>query len=181
MQVKPGYKQTEVGVVPKDWSLVPLSTIATTVASGRTRSYSEFGDYFVFGSTGILGKTSKADYSGRAILVARVGANAGKLSLATGEYGVSDNTIIINIDQKHKLKYVWRQLQARRLNTLIFGSGQPLITGTQLKNLKLPFPPTIGEEEAIAEALGDTDALIESGVAPLNVENERQALLALSR
>jgi type I restriction enzyme, S subunit len=45
---------------------------------------------------------------------------------------------------------------------MVFGSGQPLITGTQIKNLLIPFPPTKAEQEAIAETLSDADALIES-------------------
>jgi type I restriction enzyme, S subunit len=45
---------------------------------------------------------------------------------------------------------------------MVFGSGQPLITGTQIKRLLIPFPPTKAEQEAIIEALGDADALIAS-------------------
>ncbi len=45
---------------------------------------------------------------------------------------------------------------------LIFGSGQPLITGGQLKQLQIPLPPTNAEQTAIAAALSDTDALIQS-------------------
>ena len=36
MEVKPGYKQTEVGVIPEDWRLQPIGDVATTVASGRS-------------------------------------------------------------------------------------------------------------------------------------------------
>ena len=45
---------------------------------------------------------------------------------------------------------------------MIFGSGQPLITGTQIKNIKLPFPPTKTEQNAIATILSDMDAEITS-------------------
>jgi type I restriction enzyme, S subunit len=38
--------------------------------------------------------------------------------------------------------------------------GQPLITGTQVKNLLIPFPPTEAEQEAIATVLSDMDAEI---------------------
>jgi type I restriction enzyme S subunit len=43
---------------------------------------------------------------------------------------------------------------------MVFGSGQPLITGTQIKNLVIPLPPTKAEQEAIAEVLNDMDAEI---------------------
>ena len=155
---KPGHKQTEAGVIPEDWALKTISSIATTVSSGRSHVDAEFGDFPVYGSTGMIGRTAKSDYAGRAILVARVGANAGTLNVVDGEYGVTDNTIILRINNSVLWSYVWRQLDAKQLNSMVFGSGQPLITGTQIKNLLVPFPPTKAEEEAIATILSDMDA-----------------------
>jgi type I restriction enzyme S subunit len=162
MEVRPGYKQTEVGVIPEDWILQQVGSFATTVASGRSHVNSQFGDYPVYGSTGVIGRSANSDYSGRAVLIARVGANAGKLSVVDGEYGVTDNTIMVKIASSVHMDFFWRQLEARRLNSMVFGSGQPLITGTQIKNLFIPLPPTKAEQEAIAGALSDADALIES-------------------
>ena len=157
-----GYKQTEFGVIPEDWILQEVGGIATTVASGRSHVNSQFGDYPVYGSTGIIGRSTHNDYAGKAVLVARVGANAGKLSVVDGEYGVTDNTIMVKINSSLHMDYFWRQLEAKRLNSMVFGSGQPLITGSQIKNLVIPLPPTKAEQEAIAEALSNADALIES-------------------
>jgi type I restriction enzyme, S subunit len=139
--MKVGHKQTEVGAIPEEWGLKPIDEIATTVASGRSSVDSEFGDFPVYGSTGMIGRSVKGDYSGRAILIARVGANAGKLTVVDGEYGVTDNTIILRVNNSVHWSYVWRQLEAKRLNSMVFGSGQPLITGTQIKRLLIPFPP----------------------------------------
>ena len=160
--IQTGYKQTEVGVIPEDWDLQVVGGVTTTVASGRSHVNSHFGDYPVYGSTGIIGRSTNRDYEGKAILIARVGANAGKLAVVDGEYGVTDNTIMVKIGSSVCMDYFWRQLEAKRLNTMVFGSGQPLITGTQIKNLVIHLPPTKAEQEAIAEALSDTDALIET-------------------
>lgn len=162
MEVRPGYKQTEVGVIPEDWRLERIGDIATTVASGRSHVDSEFGDFPVYGSTGVIGRCRNSTYSGKAILVARVGANAGKLTVVDGAYGVTDNTIIVRISSSYPMDYYRRQLEAKRLNSMVFGSGQPLITGTQIKRIVIPIPPTRAEQETIAEALSDADALIES-------------------
>jgi type I restriction enzyme, S subunit len=161
MEVKPGYQQTEAGIIPKEWAVHTLGALATMVASGRSSSGALTGDYPVHGSTGIIGYTSNPDYEGDAILAARVGANAGRLNFVSGEYSVTDNTIILHLNSNCCLAFFWRQLEAKRLNTLVFGSGQPLITGTQLKALPLATPP-LHEQEAIAEALSDADALIKS-------------------
>jgi type I restriction enzyme, S subunit len=48
--VKPGYKQTEVGVIPEDWEVVPLGDLKPFVTSGSrgwASYYAERGDLFV--------------------------------------------------------------------------------------------------------------------------------------
>ena len=159
MEVRPGYKQTEVGVIPMDWRVRSLGSMATMVASGRSSAGRSTGDFPVYGSTGIIGYTQNPEYEGNAILVARVGANAGKLNLVSGNYGVTDNTIMLRLSGDSYLPYYWRQLESKRLNSLVFGSGQPLITGTQLKALPMAVPNG-PEQKAIASALDDVDELL---------------------
>ncbi len=157
--LRPGYKQTEVGVIPEDWDVRSIGALATMVASGRSSAGTAAGDYPVHGSTGVIGYTSSPEYEGDAILAARVGANAGRLNFVSGKYGVTDNTIMLRLSSNCCLPYFWRQLEAKRLNTLVFGSGQPLITGTQLKVLPIATP-NLPEQRAIAAALSDVDALL---------------------
>lgn len=153
-----GYKQTEVGLIPEDWEIDQLGNLSPFIGSGKTATNGK-GEYLLFGSTGVIGTCKSPEYFGDAILVARVGANAGKLNFVTGEYGVSDNTIIVRIKSGFNVVFFKYQLIKKNLNTLVFGSGQPLITGSQLKALLLPVP-TIEEQTAIANALSDVDALI---------------------
>jgi type I restriction enzyme S subunit len=159
MGVKLGFKQTEAGLIPDDWKVLPVGCLATTVASGRSSAGKGTAAYPVYGSTGIIGFTSNPEYDGDAILVARVGANAGRVNFVSGKYGVTDNTIILRLRSNCSLAFVWRLLEAKRLNRLVFGSGQPLITGTQIKALGLALPP-FPEQTAIATALSDVDALL---------------------
>ena len=46
------------------------------------------------------------------------------------------------------------------LSHLVFGSGQPLITGGQLRNIEIPFPLTLHQNH-IAIILGDMDEEID--------------------
>ena len=140
---------------------VSIKDISLSVASGITKKKASRGKYNVYGSTGIIGYSNLYDYSGVKILVARVGANAGTINIVDGKYGVSDNTIIIDVSQQYNVKYVYYQLKYLNLHSLIFGSGQPLITGTQLKQLKFRNAE-LKEQAAIAEALSDVDSLISS-------------------
>ena len=140
---------------------VSIKDVSLLVASGITKKKASRGKYNVYGSTGIIGYSNLYDYSGVKILVARVGANAGTINIVDGKYGVSDNTIIIDVSQQYNVKYVYYQLKYLNLHSLIFGSGQPLITGTQLKQLKFRNVE-LKEQVAIVEALSDIDGLIVS-------------------
>lgn len=153
-----GYKHTELGMTPEDWDVSPLAKHTLFVGSGKTNTKSK-GAFPLFGSTGQIGSCLNPEYEGDAILIARVGANAGKLSFVSGQYGVSDNTIIVKLKPQNNIHFFKYWLIFQNLNSLVFGSGQPLITGTQLKELLLPTP-SINEQTAIANVLFDTDALI---------------------
>ena len=161
MATQTGYKTSELGIIPQDWEVVELGEVCNYIGSGTT-STKGAGNFLLYGSTGIIGTCEYAKYAGDAILVARVGANAGQVSSVSGRYGVSDNTIIIQVKNPINYFFIKYILQFRNLNTLIFGSGQPLITGTQLKNFKIAIPKSTIEQTAIATALSDTDALISS-------------------
>lgn len=55
--MRPGYKQTEVGVIPEDWVLKRLGEI-TNIATGNTpptRDAANYGDEFLFVSPADLG------------------------------------------------------------------------------------------------------------------------------
>lgn len=155
-------KETSDQGSPSGWHSVSVDRLTTTVASGKSRSDTTGGDWPVFGSTGVIGSSPQPEYEGQAILVARVGANAGSLQVASGRYGVTDNTIIIRVNASASWRFVWRQLQAANLNSMVFGSGQPLITGSQIKALELALPVDHRDQERIADVLDDADTLIDS-------------------
>ena len=162
MNPKAGYKQTEVGVIPEDWAIYSFGVMAASIASGKSKKRSLAGRFPVFGSTGIIGFTNQPEYKGNAILVARVGANAGKLNIVSGEYNVTDNTLIIRTCKNIDIYFSYHLLCKCNLNSIVFGSGQPLITGTQLKALLVAAPISEEEQQAIAAALSDADEWIAS-------------------
>ena len=120
----------------EEWNYESLDTIAPNITSGRSKP--SLGEYNLYGSTGIIGKTATADYSGDMLLVARVGANAGSLQLVNDSCGITDNTLIIK-SCKLSSHYLYFYLQHYNLNRLVFGSGQPLITAGMLKKVRIPF------------------------------------------
>ena len=119
-----------------EWDFELLDAIAPNITSGKSKP--SIGEYNLYGSTGIIGKTANADYSGDMLLVARVGANAGSLQLVNDNCGITDNTLIIK-PCKLSSHYLYFYLQRYNLNRLVFGSGQPLITASMLKKVRIPF------------------------------------------
>lgn len=154
------FKQTEIGEIPEDWEVKELGELCKSIASGKNKDKSSFGLYPVYGSTGVIGYTNKPSYNCDSILVARVGANAGFVNKVCDKYDVSDNTLVIK-EITLNINFLKEKLIYQQLNKMVFGSGQPLITGGQLKSLLFAFPPIIAEQTAIANVLSSMDKEIE--------------------
>ncbi len=137
-----------------------MGEVTESIKSGKSTSV-ENGIFPLYGSTGIIGKCSDSSHKGEFILIARVGANAGTINLIEDEFGVSDNTLVVSCNKSSFIVYLYYYLGFYNLNRLIFGSGQPLITGGQLKVLKLNLP-AFPEQQKIANFLSNVDSKIES-------------------
>ena len=131
-----------------------------SVSSGKSTTKSKRGIYPIYGSTGKISSSEKYEYEGENILIARVGANAGSIYLVNGKYNVTDNTLILSLKKDIDLHYIYFWLTNFNLTRLIFGSGQPLITGKIIKSLMFDFPQ-IREQQKIASFLFSIDKKIE--------------------
>jgi type I restriction enzyme S subunit len=152
--------KNEQGSDYPEWEDESLNDVCLAISSGKSKKDDRENGYPLYGSTGIIGRTNVADYEGEYLLVARVGANAGYSYAINGKCGISDNTLVINVDgKKAVLKYLSYFLYNFDLNRLIFGSGQPLVTGSQLKAIELRLP-SIPEQQKIADCLTSLDELI---------------------
>jgi type I restriction enzyme S subunit len=137
----------------------PLGSVTTSVSSGKTTHRDPGGRKPLYGSTGQIGVTNRIEFTGPSILVARVGANAGSVYSVDGEYGVTDNTLVIRPRSDQSVTFLTEVLQHANLNRLVYGSGQPLVTGTILKNFEIPdlLP---AEQGRVAAVLDDANNLI---------------------
>jgi len=142
-----------------EWEEKELGSFCLSLSSGKDKNV-VVGEYELYGSTGIIGRAENASYEGDFILVARVGANAGLLNKVKGKFGVTDNTLVIDLVKKDLISFIFYSLEGVGLNKLVFGSGQPLITGGQLKSFLLSIPNSEQEQEKIADTLSSIDELI---------------------
>ena len=129
-----------------EWEVIKLQDIVPNISSGKDK-ISKSGKIALYGSTGIIGKTDSASYKEDIVLVARVGANAGQMQIGYAPCGVTDNTLVI--DAKEWNYFIYYYLQHYNLNRLVFGSGQPLITGGMLKKIKIRYSNKVERNKII--------------------------------
>ena len=144
-----------IGEIPEHWGVTLLKRFTNSVSSGKTvNNGDDNGKYPLHGSTGVIGTTNNFDYNGIFILVARVGAYAGKTHIAKGKMGITDNTLIIDYTPQINYKFLFYILTIYDFKTLTIGSGQPLITGNDVKNIKITMPP-LNEQNNIVNYLDE--------------------------
>ena len=172
MELKKGYKQTEVGVIPKGWDEKPLfegielhsghHVIAHHCnTQGRGAPYitgpADFRNGIIRNSKFTEKPTTicrKDD-----ILVTVKGSGAGTIILADGEYCISRQLMAVRV-KKWDTAYVHVTLQ--RDSSLFGAAATGLIPGLSrgdILNKRIPIPP-LHEQRAIAGALSDVDALL---------------------
>ena len=139
-------------LIGNDVPQMTLKDVCNNIFSGKNKKRLDSGEYPVYGSTGIISTTDTPIYDQEQILIARVGANAGYVHIASGEYDVSDNTLIVDLKSCVLLKYIYYQLSNMNLHQYAKGGGQPLVTAGQLKEILIPVP-TLEAQAKIIEIL----------------------------
>jgi len=81
MEVRPGYKQTSVGVIPIDWDIMHLADICR-MKSGEgitSESIDQLSQYPCYGGNGLRGFTNRYTHEGSYALIGRQGALCGNV------------------------------------------------------------------------------------------------------
>lgn len=143
-----------------DWEQRKLESVVNSVDTGKSKFDKEgsSGEYPILGSTSVIGYDNEYDYEGDFILTARVGANAGSLYRHAGKVKISDNTVFIQASQN--IEFLYHLLTQFDIKKLSFGTGQPLVKASELKNIELIMPTDIKEQMRIGEYFKSLDNLI---------------------
>ena len=142
------------------WEKRKLSNVVDSIDTGKSKFDKQrvYGKYPILGSTSIIGYDDEYDYDGDFILTARVGANAGSLYRHTGKVKISDNTVFIQALQN--IEFIYQIITKFDINKLSFGTGQPLVKASDLKNLELIIPTNMDEQVQIGDYFHNLDYLI---------------------
>jgi type I restriction enzyme S subunit len=189
MEVRPGYKHTEVGVLPKDWGCERLSALTDPK---RPISYGvvQTGPNVLNGvrclrvvdiedgrinKTNLITTTKKiSDAYKRTILTAGdlvvpLRGKVGDVAMVDEELAgcnLTRGVALIAIRPDSSAPFYRQVISSSatrgRLEQSMNGSALQEIPIAILRSFKVALPPTKAEQDAIADTLGDVDVLIES-------------------
>lgn len=188
--VRAGYMQTEVGVIPEDWAIKSLGQISDPVRGGSPRPAGDprffNGTYIPWLTVAALTNipesqlvvtetatclTEEGSSRSRTLLpgtliIANSGATLGVAKILGVRCCANDGiAALLNIDKNVSAEYLAHFINTRTVylrDVVATGNGQPNLNTGLIGDFSVPLPATKEEQEAIAEALGDADALIES-------------------
>ncbi len=186
-EVKSGYKMTEVGVLPEDWSVQPLAQLVSAVEYGSSAKSASSGDVPVLRMGNLQG--GKIDWSDLVFTsdlqeIERYTLKAGDVLFnrtntvdLVGKTAIYESNFpaifagyLIRIKEKKDL------LDSRYLNYILnsepskkYGSkvvsiavGQANINGQKLKTYPIPLPSSLDEQKRIADAIAEMEEFIVS-------------------
>ncbi len=189
--VPTGYKQSEVGVIPEDWNVKALHEFASikTGPFGTLLKASEYstGDGVPLISVGEIreGFLRITDHTPRVseavtrrlpqyvlkagdIVFGRKGGveRSSLIRLSQEGWFLGSDGISVRPARDCHNEYLGLQFQSARVQGWLLqnaiGTTMPSLNQAILRDVAIPIPPTKAEQEAIAGALSDADALIES-------------------
>ncbi|MFM5270302.1 restriction endonuclease subunit S [Aeromonas veronii] len=182
MQAIPtGYKQTEVGVIPEDWSVESLSQVAQITRgkfSARPRNDPKFfGGDIPFIQTGDITRSNGYDVNfsqtinelGLSVsklfpagsLFFTIAANIGDVAIAKYPAACPDSLVVIKENGHINKRWLYHILSSKKevFESMATSNAQLNINLEKLNPYVLGVP-ALEEQTAIANVLSDTDALI---------------------
>jgi type I restriction enzyme, S subunit len=180
--MKPGYKQTEVGVLPKEWDVALMDSVAKR-GSGHTpdKQHPEYWDGSIkwislkdsdrldnlyiadtaatITPAGIANSSAVMHRAGTVVLSRDAGV--GKSSIMKDEMAVSQHFIawLCGPRLNNHFLYYWLQAKKSEFERIAFGNTIKTIGLSYFKKLKIPLP-LLHEQQMVAAALVTVDALI---------------------
>ena len=186
MDVRPGYKRTEVGVIPDSWSLHPLGELGKWLSGGtpsmsidsywsgefpwvssKDMKVSRLHDSIDHITSKAVADGARLVPAGAVLIVIRGMILAHSFPVGRAERSLAFNqdikAVIVGADVDSNFLLYWLMANAEKLRGLTTESthGTKRLPTEMLFRELVACPPPL-EQEAIADALSDADALIES-------------------
>lgn len=158
-------KQTEIGMISDDWEVKEIKDFAdVTTGDKNTQDAEENGKYPFFVRSSIVEKINKFSYDVEGVITAGDGVGTGKVfHYAKGKFGLHQRAYLIynfkNTDPKY-FYYNFSKNFYERVHSMTAKSSVDSVRREMITKMQIPIPPTLPEQQRIAKALSDVDALI---------------------
>jgi type I restriction enzyme S subunit len=168
MELKPGYKQTEIGVIPEDWDSLFISSLATVETGAKnTQDRVMEGAYPFFVRSQEVERINSYSFDGEAVLTAGDGVGTGKVfHYIKGKFDTHQRVYrMSNFDSRIDGYFFFLMFSSRfydRIMSMTAKSSVDSVRRDMIVGMQIPVPTSVKEQKAIAEALSDVDALIDS-------------------
>lgn len=188
MELKPGYKMTEVGLIPENWEVKPLNKIAEVTSGKRLPAgysviknktpypYIRVSDMYPGGVSVeniMYVPTDAAKYiksyriyiedifisvAGTLGIVGQIPKELNGANLTEN----ADRITKITCYNKFLLYILLSDITQKVIDTTRTIGAQPKLALERIRNFLIPLPPSQSEQQAIAAALSDVDELLSS-------------------
>jgi type I restriction enzyme S subunit len=176
-QSKPGYKQTEVGMIPEDWELASIGAVASVLTGNTppTADPANYGDEFLFVSPVDMGylkyihRTEKMlsrkgfaisrHFPAGSVLFVCIGSTIGKCAIATIPLTSNQQINAVVPSQAIETDFLFYALCfiAAQIKALAGEQAVPIVNKTQFSEARIPLP-ILREQATISAILSDMDA-----------------------
>jgi type I restriction enzyme S subunit len=176
-----------LGEIPENWDVIPFKWFAKC-KSGDGISGLKISDDkdeqhpfpVIGGGNAVIGYTDKFNINHFVLALGRVGA-CGNVHEINEPAWISDNALIVDIQsEKLDLDYASMVLKSRNLNEIASRTAQPLITGTQVREQRIPVP-SLEEQKSIIKfikvEIDKIDELIAQCYESIGLCQERRSAL----
>lgn len=153
------FKETEIGLIPKNWISVALGKILTLeYGKGLKGDIRKDGEIPVYGSNGPVGFHDQKLVDGPGIIIGRKGS-AGEVIFSEKDFFPIDTTYFVktNLDKK----YIYYLLKNTDLKKLVGSSAVPGLNRNDVYSQSVTIPEDEKEQKQIAEILSSLDDKIE--------------------
>jgi type I restriction enzyme S subunit len=191
MEIKQGYKRTEIGVIPEDWQIRTLERLTIKIGSGITptggeKVYKDEGRPFVrsqnigwgnllledirFIDDEIHNTFISTEIKLKDVFLNITGASIGRSSVADNRLvggNVNQHVCIIRtkgelLDPYFLNYFLLSKNGQKQVDSFQSGGNRQGLNFGQISTFQIPLPLNLIEQTAIATALSDADALIAS-------------------
>lgn len=160
------FKETEIGKIPVDWEVKFIGEVLS-IRHGRDQKnvIDEDGEFNIYGTGGILGKTNSFLYDKPSVLIGRKGT-IDKPRFLDKPFWTVDTLFFSEIIKGNSPKFIFYLFDTIKWYNYNEASGVPSLNARTIESIQIPLPP-LAEQEKIAKVLSDTDLWIESTEALL--------------